>query len=63
QKEIHDKLITLLMAKKYEEIFIALNKHYRKLLPDLTPYAKRIHAEFSGFGNKAEALKRWIIKR
>ena len=59
-KKIQEKLIKLLKTKHYDEIFIALNRHYRKLLPDLTPYTKHILSNFKGIGPKAQALKKWI---
>lgn len=52
-KKIQEKLIKIVKTKHYDEIFIALNRHYRKLLPDLTPYIKHILSNFKGIGSKA----------
>ena len=60
QKEIRRKLLRLIESKHYDEIFIVLNKHYKKILPDLTPYTSRVISDFRGLGHKAQALKEWI---
>ena len=62
QRELQDKLISSLRSGHYDEVFIALNKHYRGLLPDLKPYVRRVLADFRGLGSKAEAIKKWIIE-
>jgi len=54
------RILELVERRKYEEIFIALNKHYRELLPDLTVHTKKVIASFKGIGPKAQALKQWL---
>jgi len=49
-----------IVKKRYDEIFIALNKHYQTLLPDLTPYTKQTVLDLRGLGSKARTLKEWL---
>jgi len=53
-------LLELLEGKRYEEVFVALNRHYQALLPDLAPYSGKVLTRFKGIGPKAEALKKWL---
>lgn len=59
--KLQTKIAELLKGKHYDEIFIALNKYYRNLLPDLKTHTKRVLSQFSGIGPKAQALKKWIL--
>jgi hypothetical protein len=59
-EEIRSKILKIVKSRKYDEIFIALNRHYQALLPDLTPYTKKIIARFEGLGPKAKSLKEWL---
>jgi len=61
-KLLRNQILELAKEREYEEIFVALNKHYQTLLPDLTPYSRRIIASFRGIGPKAQALKRWLLR-
>ena len=57
---LRNRILKLVREKRYEEIFIALNKRYRALLPDLTAYTDKVIASFKGIGPKAQALKQWL---
>jgi len=56
-EKLRNQVLEIVRSKKYDEIFVALNKHYRQLLPDLAPYTKEVMADFEGLGAKAKALK------
>ena len=58
---LKSRILKLVEKRKYEEIFIALNRHYRALLPDLTAHTKKVIASFRGIGPKAQALKQWLV--
>ena len=60
-EKLRNKILELIKSKKYDEIFIALNKYYQALLPDLSSYTKMILADFKGLGPKARALKTMAI--
>ncbi|RLE92226.1 MAG: hypothetical protein DRN04_10845 [Thermoprotei archaeon] len=57
---LKSRILELVRERRYEEIFIALNKHYQELLPDLTAYTRKVIASFKGMGPKAQALKKWL---
>jgi len=59
-EKLRNQILEIVKSKKYDEIFIALNKYYQALLPDLTPYAKKIIADSKGLGSKAKTLKQWL---
>jgi len=59
-KLLRSRILELVKEKKYEEIFIALNKHYQELLPDLTAYVEKVITSFKRIGPKAQALKQWL---
>lgn len=47
----------------YSEVFIAMGKQFAKALPDLTQYNVKVIFPAGGPGPKAQALKRWMIKK
>jgi len=59
-KKLQSQIIEIVRNKKYDEAFIALNRYYQAILPDLRPYIKRIISNFGGLGPKAKALKQWL---
>ena len=59
-KLLRIQILKLIERRRYEEIFIVLNKYYQELLPDLTVYTKKIIVSFKGIGPKAQALKQWL---
>jgi len=59
-EKLRNQILEIVKSKRYDEIFIALNKHYQQLLPDLTPYTKKIISDFEGLGPKAKSLKEWL---
>ena len=59
-KMLRTQILKFVRKRRYEEIFIALNKRYRALLPDLTAYTDKVIASFKGIGPKAQALKQWL---
>lgn len=61
-EKLRSQILEIVKSRRYDEIFIALNKYYRALLPDLTPYAKKVIATLSGLGSKAKELKEWLIR-
>ncbi len=61
-RELQKQILEIVENKKYDEIFIALNRYYKALLPNLSPYTRNILAEFKGLGPKARALKQWLFK-
>jgi len=61
-EKLRSQVLEIVRSKEYDEIFVALNKHYRQLLPDLTPYTKKVIADFKGLGEKAKALKEWLSR-
>lgn len=60
-KRLRNQILELVSRKDYEEVFIALSREYQELLPDLTPYVKKIISNFRGFGLKLKALKQWLL--
>jgi len=58
--KLRSQILKIVKNKEYDEVFIALNKHYQQLLPDLTPHTKKVIAGFKGLGAKAKALKEWL---
>ena len=61
-EKLRNQVLELVKSRRYDEIFIALNKHYQALLPDLTPYTKKIIATSKGLGSKAKSLKEWLTR-
>jgi len=61
-EKLRSRILEMVKNKRYDEIFIALNKHYQALLPDLTPYTTKIISNFKGLGPKAKSLKEWLDK-
>jgi len=61
-ERLQKRVLEIVRGREYEEVFVALNKHYRQLLPDLTPHAKRVIAGFMGLGRGARALKEWLSR-
>ncbi len=59
-EKMQRQILEIVKSRKYDEIFIALNKHYQALLPDLTPHTKKIISDFEGLGRKAKSLKEWL---
>ena len=59
-EKLRNQILEMVKSRKYDEIFIVLNKHYQALLPDLTPYTKKIIATSRGLGSKAKELKEWL---
>ena len=60
-EKLRSQILEIVRNRKYDEIFIALNKHYQALLPDLTPYTKKVITSSKGLGSKAKELKEWLI--
>lgn len=56
-EKLRNQILEIVKNKRYDEIFIALNRHYQQILPDLTPYTREIMADFKGLGPKASSLK------
>ena len=61
-RRLQEQILEIVKSKRYDEIFVALNKYYRQLLPDLTPYANKVIAYSKGFGEKMRYLKEWLTK-
>jgi len=61
-EKLRNQVLELVKSRRYDEIFIALNKHYQALLPDLTPYTKKIITTSKGLGSKAKSLKEWLTR-
>jgi len=61
-EKLRSRILEIVKNKRYDEIFIALNKHYQALLPDLTPYTTKIISNFKGLGIKAKSLKEWLSR-
>jgi len=61
-EKLRNQVLEIVRGKEYDEIFVALNKHYRQRLPDLTSYTKKVIADFEGLGAKAKALKEWLSR-
>ena len=59
-EKLQSQILEIVKSKRYDEIFITLNKYYQALLLDLTPYAKKIIANSKGLGAKAKSLKEWL---
>ena len=59
---LRNQILKIVRGRKYEEIFIALNRHYRALLPDLTAYTGKVVFSFRGMEPKAQALKQWLSR-
>lgn len=59
---LRSRILELIRRREYEEIFVALNKRYQKLLPDLKAYTRKVLANFKGLGPKAQALKQWLLE-
>ena len=57
---VKEKIEEIIRSKRYEEVFIVLNKNYLNLLPDISPYVRSIIISSGGFGSKAKELKSWI---
>jgi len=57
---LRSRILELVRRREYEEIFVALNKRYQELLPDLEAYTQKVIASFKGIGPKAQALKQWL---
>lgn len=60
-EEFRRRLLELVELSWYNEVFVALNRSFRQVMPDLSPYVGRVLAEFPGFGPKAQALKNWLL--
>jgi len=56
------RILELVKERKYEEVFVTLNRHYQALLPNLTTYVGKIIVHFKGIGSKAQALKQWLLR-
>ncbi len=56
-EKLRNQILEIVKSKRYDEIFIALNKHYQQLPADLTSYTKKIIATSKGLGLKAKSLK------
>jgi len=54
------RVLEVVWSEEYDGIFVALNKHYRQPLPDLTPYTKKVIANLKELG--AKALKEWLFR-
>jgi len=61
-EKLRNQILEIVKNKRYDEIFIALNKHYQALLPDLAPHTKKIISDFEGLGPKAKSLKEWLSR-
>ena len=61
-RKLQEQILEVVKSKRYDEIFIALNRYYRQLLPDLTPYANKVIAYSKGFGKKMRYLKEWLTR-
>jgi len=61
-KLLRIQILKLIERRRYEEIFVALNRYYQALLPDLAAYTGKIIASFRGIGPKAQALKQWLLR-
>ena len=61
-EKLQSQILEIVKNRVYDEVFIALNKHYQQLLPDLTPHTKKVIAGFKGLGAKAKALKEWLSR-
>ena len=53
-EKLRKQILEIVENKKYDEIFITLNKYYQALLPNLTPYTKKIIAISKGSCSKAK---------
>lgn len=51
--KLRNRILEIVKSEEYDKVFIALNKHYRQLLPDLTPHTRKLIADFKGLGAKA----------
>ena len=58
KEKLQERLVKIIKTRKYEEVFIALNKTYQKILPEITVKTLK---DFKGLGPKARALKEWIL--
>jgi len=54
------RVLEVVGSEEYDGAFVALNKHYRQPLPDLTPYTKNVIADLKELGTKA--LKEWLFR-
>jgi len=59
-EKLRNQILKIVKNKRYDEIFIVLNRYYQALLPDLTPYTEKIISDFEGLGPKAKSLKEWL---
>ena len=56
-KLLRRRILKLVRKRIYEKIFVALNKHYQELLPDLTLYAKKIITNSRGLAQEQKHRK------
>ena len=61
-KLLRNQILKLVKERRYEEIFVALNRYYQVLLPDLAAYTGKMIVSFKGIGPKAQALKQWLLR-
>jgi len=59
-EKLRNHILEIAKSREYDEVSIALNKHYQQLSPDRTPHSKKVIAGFKGLGAKARALKEWL---
>jgi len=59
-KKLRSQILKTVKSKRCDETFIALNKHYHALLPDLTPYTKKMTTASRGLDSKSKRAERMI---
>jgi len=57
---LRSRVLEVAGSEEYDGLFVALDKHYRQPLPDLTPYTKKVIADLKELG--AKALKEWLSR-
>ena len=57
---LRSRVLEVVWSEERDGVFVALNKHYRQPLPDLTPYTKNVIADLKELGTKA--LKEWLFR-
>ncbi|MEZ0346173.1 MAG: hypothetical protein ABWK01_06455 [Infirmifilum sp.] len=56
-KALREHILSMIKERKCNEIFVALNKHFQTLLPDLITCSCKMLSNFSGIGSMVQALK------
>jgi len=55
-EKLRSQILTIVKIKRYDEIFIGLNKHYQVLL-ELVSYTKKVIVKSRGLSSKSKMLK------